>query len=106
MIGRKPVHEKLKVVPTLHAAGRHQLLYQLEHRYNMAFSRFRELRDQKDDRGQKSFCGIVEEGVLPVGGGVAITVDERLGDDLCILLGFCFVCHIAGCLLIIAVFIF
>ena len=41
-----------------------------------------ELRQQKHNGSQQTFCTVIEEGVLTVLGSVAVRVDNGLGEDL------------------------
>ena len=53
--------------------------------------RRQKLRQQKDHRGQEALGGVIKKRVLPAIGTVSIRTDDRLGEDLGILLrlGFC-----------------
>lgn len=66
MIRRQAVQQKLEVIFPLYAAGRHQFLDQLEHRYNMPFLWFGKLRNEQDDRCHQPFGSVIKEGVLTI----------------------------------------
>ena len=96
MIRRQTVQQKLEVIFPLYIAGRHQFLDQLEHRYNMPFLWFGKLRNEQDDRCHQPFGSVIKESVLSVSGGIAVSVDECLGNDFCIFFRPCFQSNIIG----------
>ena len=68
----------------------------LEHRYDVPFLRFAELRDKQNRCGQQSFCGIVKISVLPERTSVHAGENDGLGDNFGVLLGFSFVGQLVG----------
>ena len=81
-------HEQLEVVFALDLAGSKQILQELEHRNDMPFFGWAELRDQHHDRRQQSLRGVVKIGVLAV---VLFTarLNDGFGADLGVLLHLC-----------------
>ena len=72
----------------LDAAWFQQILHQLEYGDDMAallgmvLVRRKKLGQHQDDRGEQTFGGIVEEGVLSTIAFIAVRVDDGLGQDL------------------------
>ena len=100
MIRRQAVQQKLEVIFSLYAAGRHQFLDQLEHRYNMPFLWFGKLRNEQDDRCHQPFGSVIKEGVLTISGSVTVSIDECLGNDFRIFFRPCFQSDIIGIFLV------
>ena len=59
----------------------------LEHRDDVPFFRFAELRHQENGGGEQTFGGVIEISVLPEAGGVHSRQDDGLGDDFGVPLG-------------------
>ncbi len=95
MIRWQLAHQKLEVAFALDAAGFQKILYQLEHGNDMAallgmvFVGRQELGQHQDDRGEQTFGGIVEEGVLTTVAVIAVRVDNGLGQYLSVFFCFC-----------------
>lgn len=93
MVGWELRHQKLEVALALDLTGFQEILYQLEYRDDVAavlgvlFIGRQKLSQHQDDRGEKTLCGIVEEGVLPAVAVIAVRVDNGFGKDLGILFG-------------------
>ena len=88
VVRRQLAHQKLEVALALDATGFQKILHQLEHGddvsalLGMVFVGRQELSQHQDDRGEQTFGGIVEEGVLPTVAVIAVRVDNGLGQDL------------------------
>ena len=95
MVRRQLAHQKLEVALALDATGFQKILHQLEHGddvsalLGMVFVGRQELSQHQDDRGEQTFGGIVEEGVLPTVAVIAVRVDNGLGQDLGVFFCFC-----------------
>ena len=95
MIGRELLHQlreiHLRLVPGI--PGRRlggQILYQLEHADDMAFTLLAEFCQQQDHRCQQALCGVVEKGILPVIARItAANVDDGFRCDLGVFLRLC-----------------
>lgn len=100
MVRRQFTHEDLEMALVFRFAGFQKILYQLEHRDDVAallgmlLIGRQELSQHQDDGSQQTFCGIIEEGVLTTATVISVRIDASLGQDLGILLGLCTGCQI------------
>ena len=75
------------------SAGFQKILYQLEHRNDVAallgilLIGRQELGQHQNDGSQQTLCGIVEESILATATVIAVWVDDSLGQDLGVLFG-------------------
>ena len=82
MCGREESHQVLKLVAALFSGDRsHELLDDLEHRYDVPLRWRAELRHQQDGSGEQALGGVVEELVLPEVLAVHPRRDDGLRDD-------------------------
>ena len=91
MVVGEHFHELLELVLAFPIGGSQQFLDDLEHRYDVPFSRLAELCHQQNGCCQQTFGGIVEVCVLTEGGRIHTGEDDGLGNDLGILFCFCFI---------------
>ena len=92
MLRGQLIHQKLKPALALDTGRLQQILHQFEHRHDVPAlggalrCGRQELGKEQNGCREQSFCRIIEKGVLPIVGGVALGVDNGLGEDLGVLL--------------------
>ena len=90
MIGWEKLHELLELILVPIPARCEKLLDNFEHRHDVPFLRSTEFRDEKDGRGDQTFCGIVKVAVLTEAARFHAGENDGLGNDFGVLfrLGF------------------